>query len=299
MNIEIIKPAWEWLKETGPSILLILVITLIALKIVSILSMRLVRLMQKSPKADAEFQKRTDTLGTVIRHLFTVVVLGTAFIMLLGELDIEIGPILAAAGVVGLAVGFGAQNLVRDVINGFFILFEDQIRVGDVVLIAGKAGLVERVNLKMTILRDLEGKVHFVPNGQIDTVTNFTKGFSRHVFEIGIAYKEDVDQVIGLIQEVLDDLKGDEDFGTDIVQPGEIFGLDKFGDSALVIKGMIATKPIKQWRIGREFNRRIKIKFDEHNIEIPFPHRTIYMGQEKDGSAAPMFVKTQPDPDNQ
>jgi small conductance mechanosensitive channel len=209
---------------------------------------------------------------------------------ILGELGVEIGPVLAAAGIAGLAVGFGAQSLVKDVINGFFILLEDQIRVGDVVKVAGQGGVVEKVNLKMTVLRDFSGNVHYVPNGSIDLVTNMTKEYSRYVFEIGVAYREDVDEVSAVIREVDEDLRNDPDFCQDILEPIEVFGLDQFGDSALIIKARVKTKPIKQWRVAREFNRRLKRKFDEKNIEIPFPHVTLYMGQDKQGEAAPMRV---------
>jgi len=218
------------------------------------------------------------------------VILIVAAMIVLKELGVEIGPILAAAGIVGLAVGFGAQSLVKDVISGFFILLEDQIRVNDVVQVAGKGGLVERINLKTTILRDLAGNVHYVPNGQIDVVTNMTKEYSRYVFDIGVAYREDVDEVMEVIKEVDEELRNDPAFKDDILEPIEVLGLDQFADSALIIKARTTTKPIKQWYVGREFNRRLKRKFDERNIEIPFPHITLYMGQDKQGQSPPLHV---------
>ena len=282
----------EWVTHNGLRILFIVILTLVAVRLVAVLAKRTVRLVNKrSP--DGESLKRSETLGSVVHHMLTVVVIVTAAIMVLGELNIEIGPILAAAGIVGLAVGFGAQDLVQDVINGFFILLEDQIRVGDVVQIAGKAGLVEKVNLKMTILRDLAGNVHFVPNGQIDVVTNMTKEFSRYILDVGVAYREDVDQVIEIIKEIDEGMRNDPDFQDDITLPVEILGLDKFDDSAVIVKAYLTTKPIKQWRVGREFNRRLKKRFDELDIEIPFPHVTLYQGQDKDGSAPPMTVNLQ------
>lgn len=280
----------SWAVNTGLKLVLILIITLIAIKGVQLLSVRLSALFSKK-KIDAEYKKRADTLGSVIRHILNVVIFIMATMMILGQVGIKIGPILAAAGIAGLAVGFGAQSLVKDVINGFFILLEDQIRIGDVVNIAGKGGLVEKVNLKMTILRDLAGNVHYIPNGNIDVVTNMTKGYSRYVFEIGVAYREDVDEVIEVIKEVDEDLRKDEDFKDDILEPIEILGLDQFADSAIIIKARVMTKPIKQWRIGREYNRRLKKAFDARDIEIPFPHLTLYMGQDKTGSAAPINVK--------
>jgi small-conductance mechanosensitive channel len=285
----VLKEMGSWFLSTGLRIVLIAVITLVIIKLVKILSERLATLFARQ-RVDVEAKKRANTLASVIRHLATVAILAVAFITVLGELGVEIGPVLAAAGIVGLAVGFGAQSLVKDVINGFFILLEDQIRVGDVVQVGGQSGLVEKVNLKMTILRDLAGNVHYVPNGSIDLVTNMTKDYSRYVFEIGVAYREDVDEVMHVIREVDEELRNDPEFGPDILEPMEVFGLDQFADSALIIKARVKTKPIRQWRVAREFNRRLKRKFDEKDIEIPFPHQTMYLGQDKQGKAAPLRV---------
>jgi len=191
---------------------------------------------------------------------------------------------------VGLAVGFGAQSLVKDIISGFFILLEDQIRVGDVVNVADKGGLVEKVGLRTTVLRDLHGNVHYVPNGTIAVVTNMTKEYSRYVFDIGVAYREDVDEVIAVIKGIDQEMRNDPEFKDDILESIEILGLDQFATSAVVIKERTTTLPIKQWRVGREFNRRIKKKFDELNIEIPFPHVTLYMGASKEGKSPPLHV---------
>jgi small conductance mechanosensitive channel len=236
-------------------------------------------------------------LSANVLDVLNVIIMVVAALLIMGEMGIEIGPILAAAGVLGLAVGFGAQSLVKDVISGFFILLEDQIRVGDVVMVAGKAGLVEKLNLRLTILRDLEGKVHYVPNGQIDVVTNLTKEYSCYVFDIGVAYKENIDQVIGLIKEVGKAMRENPQYKDDIIDDLEVFGLDKFADSALVVKARIKTRPIKQWGVAREFNRQLKLKFDEHDIEIPFPHLTMYMGQEKQGETAPLHLNVNHLPD--
>lgn len=280
----------QWFFSSGLRIILIVVLTLICLKAAKIVSNKLFSPFKKRKSDDVEFHKRADTMSSVIRYVLTAVVIVIAGLMILRQLGIDIGPVLAAAGVVGLAVGFGAQSLVQDVISGFFILMEDQIRVGDVVQIAGKSGLVEKVNLKMVTLRDMAGNVHYVRNGHIDIVTNMTKDFSRYVFEIGVAYREDVDEVIKVIKQVDEKLRNDPEFNTDILEPIEILGLDQFADSAVVIKARTTTKPIKQWRIGREFNRRLKKAFDEKNIEIPFPHVTLYMGEDKNGNSPPLHV---------
>jgi small conductance mechanosensitive channel len=268
---------------------LILILTGIALKAARVLSSRLISLAIRQ-KEDPEFQKRTQTLGSIIRYVLIAAIFIVAAMTMLKELGVEIAPVLAAAGIVGLAVGFGAQSLVKDVISGFFILLEDQIRVGDVVEIAGKGGLVEKINLKTTILRDLAGNVHYVPNGHIGVVTNMTKEYSRYVFDIGVAYREDVDEVIEVIKEVDEELRNDPEYKDDILEPIEIFGLDQFAGSAVIVKARTTTMPIKQWRIGREFNRRLKKKFDERNIEIPFPHITLYMGRDKQGQSPPLRI---------
>jgi len=281
--------ARDWLLASGLRIILIIILALIALRIARWLSLRLLTAF-KERELESEAQKRADTLGSLIRYALKITVLVVALVMILGELGVEIGPVLAAAGIVGLAVGFGAQQLVQDIISGFFILLEDQIRVGDVVQISGKGGLVEKVNLRMVVLRDLAGNVHYIRNGYIDVVTNMTKEYSMYVFDIGVAYREDVDEVISIIKEVDEDLRNDPKFKDDILAPMEVMGLDQFADSAVIIKARTKTKPIKQWGVAREFNRRLKKTFDEKNIEIPFPHMTLYMGQDKDGQAPPVHV---------
>jgi small-conductance mechanosensitive channel len=196
------------------------------------------------------------------------------------EVGLEIGPILASAGILGLAVGFGAQNLVRDFIAGFFMILENQIRVGDVAIINSTGGLVEQINFRTTVLRDLQGVVHYFQNGNISSLSNMTNDWSAYVFDIGVAYKENTDDVAIKIQQVIDSMMADDKFKNLIIDQPEIFGVDKLDNSAVVIKGRIKTLPIQQWTVGREFLRRIKFAFDEANIEIPFPHSTIYFGED-------------------
>jgi small-conductance mechanosensitive channel len=292
MNLEqLIDNLKEWILKDGLRIVLILILTIVLIKVVQAINSRLFRRFRKDKQeSDEEFKKRIDTLSSIAGSILTICVIIVAIITIMGQLDIPIGPVLASAGIVGVALGFGAQHIVRDVISGFFILLDDQIRVGDVVQISGKGGLVERVNLRMTILRDLAGNVHYVRNGEINVVTNMTKGYSRYVFDIGVAYREDVDEVIEVIKEVDNNLRNDPQFKDDILEPIEILGLDQFADSAIIIKARTKTKPIKQWAVGREFNRRLKRRFDEKDIEIPFPHVTLYMGQDKDGQSPPVSV---------
>ncbi len=227
-----------------------------------------------------EASKRADTLVRLLRQAVMVMIWMVALLVILNEVGISVGPILASAGVAGLAIGFGAQNLVRDVISGFFMILEDQVRVGDVALVNGTGGLVEEINFRTLVLRDLAGVVHIFPNGSVTTLANLTKKWSAYVFEIGVAYKENTDRVIGVMREVSSELKEDDRYGKLIIEDIEIFGVDQLADSAVIIKGRIKTLPIKQWEVGREFLRRIKLAFDAQNIEIPFPHRSLYFGSE-------------------
>jgi small conductance mechanosensitive channel len=198
---------------------------------------------------------------------------------ILSEVGVDIAPILASAGIVGLAVGFGAQNLVRDVISGFFIVFEDQVRVGDVATINGTGGVVERITLRTIILRDMTGTVHVFPNGTITTLSNLTKGWSAYVFDIGVAYKEETDRVVDVMKRVGAELRADAAYTDKIIEDLEVFGVDQLADSAVVIKARLKTKPIEQWSVGREYMRRLKMAFDADGIEIPFPHQSIYFGE--------------------
>lgn len=287
-----LEDLYQWLITSGAEVLAVLVVAFLARRVATALIGRFVE-GERQRRKDTEAKKRADTLGSVVRYAADVVIFVVAIITILGALGVDIAPVLATAGVVGLAVGFGAQSLVQDVISGFFILLEDQIRVGDVVDIAGKGGLVERVNLRMVVLRDLAGNVHYVRNNQIDVVTNMTKEFSYYVFDIGVAYRENVDEVIDIVKAVGSDLREDPEYEDAILEDLEVLGLDEFGDSAVVIKARFKTMPIQQWRVGREFNRRLKAAFDEEDIEIPFPHMTVYMGEDKDGAAAPMHVQVE------
>lgn len=276
-----------WFLDQGIELVVIFVLAMILLKVAGSIVRRSFRAIAQH-QADPEAEKRLATLQSVTRYTIGIIIVVTAGMMMLQNLGVEIGAILAAAGVVGVAVGFGSQQLVQDIISGFFLLVENQIRVGDVVTIAGKSGLVERINLRMTVLRDLSGSVHYVRNGHIDLVTNMTKGFSYYVFDIGVAYREDTDEVARIMRDVSAALRNDAQYAEDILEDIEILGVDKFADSAVIIKARIKTLPIKQWSIGREFNRRLKKAFDAAGIEIPFPHITVYAGQDKDGSAPPL-----------
>jgi small conductance mechanosensitive channel len=248
-------------------------------KILSQLEQRLLNQSEIAGEPPSESEKRVETLIRLIRQAALIVIWVTTILILLKEIGVDVGPVLASAGIVGLAVGFGAQNLVRDFISGFFFILENQVRVGDVAIVNGTGGLVERVNFRTIVLRDLGGIVHIFPNGTVTTLSNLTNDWSAYVFEIGVAYKENTDKVIEVMTRVGSEMKQDAIIGSFMLEEPEIFGVDKFDSSAVVIKGRIKTKPIRQWQVGREYLRRIKLAFDNAGIEIPFPHQTLYFGE--------------------
>jgi small-conductance mechanosensitive channel len=219
--------------------------------------------------------KRARTLGGLITRVTTIAVVGIAVLMILREFRIDIAPVLAAAGVTGLAIGFGAQTLVRDVISGFFLILEDQIRVGDVAAINGTEGLVEQINLRTIVLRDQEGTVHVFPNGSITTLANRSKDFAYYVIDVAIAYREDPDRVAAVLKDVGAELQQDPALGPFVLEPLEILGIDAFGEWAIHMKVRIKTVPLKQWDVGRELRKRIRKAFDVHGIEVPFPGRVV------------------------
>ncbi|MBE0626510.1 MAG: mechanosensitive ion channel family protein [Burkholderiales bacterium] len=240
---------------------------------------------------DREQIKRAETLGRVFRYIAAVVVLVVATTLILSELGIAVAPILGAAGVIGLAVGFGAQSLVKDYFAGFFILLENQMRQGDVVDIAGKAGLVEEVTLRYVRLRDYDGNVHIVSNGLITTVTNMSRGYAQSVVDVGVAYREDTDHALDVMRETGAQMRADQVFGPKILDEMEIAGVDKWDNSAVILRCRFKVQPLEQWNVRREFLRRLKKAFDARGIEIPFPHLTVYAGVAKDGSAPAFRVQ--------
>lgn len=280
LNIESFYPAIHH----AVRILLILLGAFIASRVVNRsiprLRARIVRAMLRHAEVtNGELEKRAATLGGIFRKTVCVIIWIVAVIMSLKEAGFDIGPILAGAGVVGLAVGFGAQNLVRDAISGMFMLLENQVRINDVAIINGTGGLVEEINLRTTVLRGLDGTVHVFQNGAINSLSNMTRTYSYYLFDIGVAYKEDTDRVVAVVKELADKMMQEEEYKPLILEPLEVLGVDKFADSAVIIKARIKTPPLKQWAVGREMNRRMKKKFDEVGIEIPFPHQTLYFGE--------------------
>ena len=239
---------------------------------------------------DSEEVQRAETLGRVCRYAVSVIISLVAGVLVLAEVGVSVAPILGAAGVVGLAVGFGAQSLVKDYFSGFFLLLENQIRLGDVVEAGGKSGMVEEITLRYVRMRNYDGHVHFVPNGSISTVTSMTRGFAQAVVDVGVAYRESVDQALAVMRSVGTELRADPAFAAKILDDVEIVGVESWGDSAVILRCRFKVVAIEQWTVRREYLRRLKDAFDAAAIEIPYPHLTVYPGQAKDGSSPSLHL---------
>lgn len=240
---------------------------------------RIIRRMEQRGESADESRKRAQTLTALTRRLIAVLYWFAVILTLLSQIGVNIGALLAGAGIAGLALSFGAQSLVKDVISGFFVVLENQMRVGDIVTIDGTSGTVEAINFRTTILRDLDGAVHIVRNGEISRLANLTRDWSAYGFDIGVAYKEDTDRVIATIRRVAAEMRKDPALGPAMLEDVEIFGVNQLADSAVTVKGRLKVKPGNQWAVGRAFLARVKKAFDAAGIEIPFPHRTLYFGE--------------------
>lgn len=227
---------------------------------------------------EEEITKRANTLVRVVVITGRLILITVAVFMIVSEAGVNIGPALAGFGVAGIAVGFGAQNLVRDIIGGLFVITENQYRVGDVVRLAGIAGIVEDINLRRTLLRDLDGIQHVIPNGETGVASNFTKGWSRVNLNISVGYGEDLDRVIEVINRVGREMAEDEQWKKRIITPPKVLRVDNLGDSGIDIKILGDTKPIEQWAVMGELRLRLKRTFDQEGIEIPWPHTKVYFG---------------------
>lgn len=273
----------DWLKHDLPVIILILIITLVLLRLNVMLFKQINRfLVKKAHKSKevetTEAEKRINTFTGITTALGRVLIWVVFVMSILRRLGFDLAPLLAGAGIVGLAIGFGAQELVRDFISGFFMLLENQVRTGDVVRINGTSGSVTNVELRTTTLRDFEGVVHIFQNGKINTISNLTKEWSAAVLDIEVSYFEDSDKVAHVMQQTGLEMYNDKEFSKQMIEPIEIIGVDKFATNGMVIRARQKTRPGSQWTIGREYRRRLKKAFELNNIEIPFPHTTIYWG---------------------
>lgn len=259
-----------WIARTAMRIGIITIVALIANRIVGAIIMRAQHeIAGGSGPADVERQKRAETIGRTFRGFLSAVIGSTALLMILRTLDVDITPVLTGAGILGLAVGFGAQTLVKDIITGLFVILEDQIRVGDVALVNGVGGMVEQINLRTIVLRDLEGTVHVVPNGEIRTLANRSKDFSYYLVDLAVDYGDDVERVIEVLHEAAAELQRDPAFASHILAPLEVLGVDAFNSMALVLRFRIKTLPLSQWLVGREFRKRIKLAFDRAGLRLP------------------------------
>jgi moderate conductance mechanosensitive channel len=261
--------------------------------VLGFLGYRLARLMigrlereiqEEDPVLKRIREQRARTLASILNSIALILIIVVGGLITLSAFEIDIRPILATVGVLSLAISFGAQSLVKDVINGTFLLIEGQYGIGDVVRVGDTAGMVEKITLRTTTLRDLHGVVHVIPNGEISRVSNMTKGWSRAVLEIGVAYKEDVDRVMDVLRDVGAQLAADPDWGALLLEEPQVPGVENFAESGVVVRIVAKTLPLKQWDVARELRRRIKKRFDAERIEIPFPHVTFYWG---DGQLPP------------
>lgn len=275
----------EWFKLHGGRIVVVIILGSIIYftfqKIIPRFIGRTVRMRMKR-KPEIEIQKRSRTISNVITSTIGIMIGIVVLFTILAEVGINIGPALASLGILGLAISFGAQSLIKDLINGIFILVENQYGVGDVIRVGDIAGLVEEVNLRRTILRDLDGAVHYIPNNEINIVTNLTKEYSRVNMNVSVAYKEDLDKVIKIINRVCSNLADDKDWKDKIIKSPQVLRVNALGESGIEIKIVGDTLPLAQWDIMGELRKRIKKEFDKENIEMPFPHMKVYFANSPD-----------------
>jgi small conductance mechanosensitive channel len=285
----------EWLTSPTGQVFIAAVLSAAAILVVSWLiwlAMSSWVEFRLNPNVGTVASARERTLLQLLRNAVTILLATLALMLALSQLGVDIGPLLAGAGVLGLAIGFGAQKLVQDVITGVFIQFENAINEGDVVTVGGISGVVERLTVRSVGIRDLHGVYHIVPFSAVDTVSNFMRGFAFHVAEMGVAYREDIGEVKAAMQEAFEELRGTE-HGEFILGDLDMQGVTAFADSAVMVRARIKTLPGKQWGAGRAYNEILKRVFDRRGIEIPFPHRTLYWGEDKQGKAPPLHVATE------
>ena len=288
---KIITDIVNWLLYDFTYVLISLVVVIVLIWLFNAISRNLEKVILKRSDAlhDKEAQKRVKTLMSIGRGIMRLILWAIFALILLKRIGIEIGPIIASAGIAGIAIGFGAQELIRDFLAGFFVLLDNQIRTDDIVVINGTTGVVEKIELRTIRLRDHSGVVHIFQHGKVNTLSNMTKEWSALVFEIGVAYKEDVDTVIAIMKSVGEDLEKDSRFSGNILEPISILGVEQFANSSIQLKVRIKTQTGEQWQTRREYMRRLKYAFDKNGIEIPFPHTTLYWGEK----SKPMDISLQ------
>lgn len=271
-----------WLLDHGIRIILIAIVAYIlniVLRRIATRAIRIAVVADETMSREAE-KKREDTLIHISEGAIRIALIIIAFLMILQEGGIEIGPILAGAGIVGLAVGFGAQYLIRDIITGLFIILENQYRIGDVIKIDSTEGTVEKITMRLTTLRDMSGTVHHIPHGEIKRVSNLSKTFARVNLDIGISYNANLEKVIDVINRTGEELSKDPEFREAIISPPKFLRVNEFASSSVVVKILGETKPLRQWEITGELRKRLKIAFDREGIEIPFPQVVVHQSKE-------------------
>jgi len=275
-NIQAIIP---WVLFHGIKIITILIAAVLVIRFGKIFIEKFIRKLikpdqiTKDPEAE---KKREDTLIRIFNSTIGVLIWTMAGMMILSEFGINAGPLIAGAGVMGIAIGFGAQYVIRDFLAGFFIMLENQYRVGDVIEIAGIGGKVEDITLRKTVLRDIDGAVHHVPNGEIKVASNKSQEFSRVHLKIAVAYKEDMEHVFQVLNKIGADMANNPNWKDSILKPVQVSGIDEFAESAIIIKMLGETVPLKQWEVARELRKQIKIGFDQEGIEIPFKQLSVW-----------------------
>jgi moderate conductance mechanosensitive channel len=274
---QILEINGETMVRNGARVVGIWVLAWLAYRVVRLAAIRIEKAVDDGDDSVTTLrERRGKTISQLLRSMGRVVIYAIA-LLLTFNVFIDIGPILAGAGILGLAVSFGAQSLVKDVISGFFILFENQFAIGDVIEAGGKSGVVEKMSMRVVVLRDIQGAMHIIPNGEIKVVSNMTRGWSRAVVDVGVGYEEDVDRALGVVRDEAASFSTDPDWASQLDGPVEVPGLEALGDSAMVIRSLIRTQPGSQWAAAREYRRRLKLRFDRENIEIPFPQRRVHV----------------------
>jgi len=275
----------DWAIDHGLKVLIIIAGTYLVLYLIRLLSKRIVAYSRKAERDQdqGEREKRTETLVHIFETTGKVFIIIIAIFMVMKELGMDITPLLTGAGIAGLALGFGAQSLVKDFLSGFFILIENQFRVGDVIKIGEFSGVVERISLRTVVLRDLGGNVHVIPNGEVKAVTNMSYEWSRAVVDIGVSYREDVDRVMNVLNEVGKTMIDDELFKKIIWEKPFVTGINDLSDGQVKLQMLVKTAPLMQWEVGRELRKRIKSAFDREGIEIPFPHQVVITREKESG----------------
>jgi len=291
----------EWLLTKGVVILAYIIIAYFVYRLTKLfipkLVTRLVKTSGRGRHSKSWFEKRAKTLSNMFTWTLGLLIGVIVLFMVLAELGINITPLLASAGVAGIAIGFGAQSLIKDFLSGLFISLEDQYNTGDVVKIAGIAGLVEEVNLRRTVLRDLNGILHTIPNGTITTASNYTRDWSRVNLDVPVAYGEDLDKVFAVINRVGKELAEDEYFSKLIKTPPKVLRVQNFGDSGIDIRILGDVRPMMQWEVTGELRKRLKKAFDDEGIEIPWPHVKLYFGESQQGKNIICKACSHPNPD--